>query len=190
MRILLLVTIIVSFAFTMSPINFIEKVLYDGRIEVLIPEQFNVLDDEIINRKYPIDQIPNIVYANDNGTINIAFKQYDYPMSQKKIADFHKNYVASFNKINTASTFISDSLYTIDKQRIGVLEVITPAIDTKIYNFIFYTDVQGELLVCTFNCMQHERKKWKDATRVILKSLKKIPIKNADFDDAVNLKGS
>lgn len=181
MRIFLLLSVITSLAFASPTISFVEKMLYDGRVELLIPEQFNVLDDEIINRKYPIDQIPDMVYANDSGTINIAFKHHAYPMTQKKLRRFHKSYVESFITMNTASTFIGDSIYTVNGEQIGALEVLTPAIDTDIYNFIFYTDIEGELLICTFNCMIEEMPTWQDATQTILKSLEKIEIKNADF---------
>ena len=57
-------------------------------------------------------------------------------------------------------------------RKVGFVELITPAIDTKVYNLIFFTDLNGQLLLCTFNCTEKNIGQWQPAAKEIMASLK------------------
>jgi hypothetical protein len=48
----------------------------------------------------------------------------------------------------------------INGKEVGYLEFLTSAMDTEIYNLIFFTDLDGKLLLCTFNCTKKSIDEW------------------------------
>lgn len=57
----------------------------------------------------------------------------------------------------------------INGKKIGSLQVITAAIDTK--ESFFFTDVDGRLLICTFNCTVEKKVEWHETGKKIFYSL-------------------
>lgn len=53
------------------------------------------------------------------------------------------------------------------------IEFISNAIDTKIYNAMFITTLNGKLLLGTFNCTVNDLNKWKPISKKIISSIKK-----------------
>ncbi|MFY7729462.1 MAG: hypothetical protein ACOVRN_08100 [Flavobacterium sp.] len=53
----------------------------------------------------------------------------------------------------------------------GYIELVTPALDTDIYNLMFFTDLNGKLLICTFNCTKKDMEEWTPVAKEIMNSL-------------------
>lgn len=53
-----------------------------------------------------------------------------------------------------------------------MLELITPAIDTKIHNIMYATSVEGRFLLVAFNTTVEESSKWLPVGKAIMASLK------------------
>jgi len=60
----------------------------------------------------------------------------------------------------------------INGRKVGYLEFITPVIDTDIYNLMFFTDLDGQLLLGTFNCTKRSIDEWQSTAKEIMNSLK------------------
>ena len=59
---------------------------------------------------------------------------------------------------------------SINGKDVGVIELLTPAIDTKIYNLICFSVVDGKILILTFNCTEEEMDDWTLTGQQILDS--------------------
>lgn len=148
------------------------KSLINDKIEIKIPVDFEIMTDELLELKYPSQNRPTFVYTNKSGGINVAFTKSKTKFSQDDILPFKDMMVRTFTKNYPTAEWINKGVKQINGRKVGFLELITPAIDTKIYNLMFFTDLDGQLLLCSFNCTHKNMNDWKPTAKEIMESLK------------------
>jgi hypothetical protein len=148
------------------------KSVLGGKVEILIPSTFTVMKEDMLKLKYPTQNRPALVYTNDAGTINIAFTHTPSSATQNDIPEMKSTFKKMFNTLYKSATWYSDGVITVNGRKVGYLEFLTPAIDTNIYNLMFFTDCQGRVLLCSFNCMENQMKSWAPVGKRIMNSLK------------------
>jgi len=60
----------------------------------------------------------------------------------------------------------------VSGRKVGYLEFMKPEMGHEVYTLVFFTDVQGKLLICTFNCADRQKPEWEPLAKKILNSLK------------------
>lgn len=152
-------------------VDFTTKSLLEDKIELKIPKDFDIMSEELIKLKYPSDRRPTLVYSNETGEINVALNLTDNKANQDLIEPYVENLVTTFKNMYPSAKWKDSGTKVINGKKVGYLKLITPAIDTKIYNVLFFTDLDGKLLLCTFNCTEKNIKKWGTAGDEIMNSL-------------------
>ena len=155
-----------------AEIKLIQKSLLNDMIQIKVPDNFNQMSEDLLNIKYPSSQRPTFVLSDETGGINVAFNHTTNNANQNVIEAYKDNFVKTFKNIYPSAKWKSSGVKEVNGKKIGYLELVTPAIDTKIYNLIFFTDCNGKLLLCTFNCTQKSIKKWSHIAMQIMESLK------------------
>lgn len=148
-----------------------KKSVLGGKVEILIPATFTVMEEDMLKTKYPMQNRPALVYTNDAGSINVAFSQTTSKAEEKDIPEIKETFVKVFKSMYKSSEWLSDGLVTINGKNVGFMELITPALDTKIYNRIFFAECDGRILLCTFNCKESQMKEWAPVGKKIMNSL-------------------
>lgn len=145
--------------------------LLDDKIELKVPIDFNVMSEELLQVKYPASNRPTLVYSNETGGINVAFNHTPNQANQEAIASIEQNLVQVFKTNFPTAEWKDHGTKEINGRQVGYLEMITPALDTDIYNLLFFTDVEGKLLICTFNCTIEHLNSWESTAHEIMSSL-------------------
>lgn len=57
------------------------------------------------------------------------------------------------------------------EKKIGYFKFITEAVDQKVFNYYFFTMLDGKILFFTFNCIKELQKKWETTADAIVASL-------------------
>ncbi len=180
-----LLNILVSFNATAHTIDArIEKVstdsssfyhemrLFDNKVSIMIPNTFSLMSEEIKAVKYPnTKQAPDVVYTNDKSTVNVAFNLKNFPTTQDNLPEVKEVFEKQLATLKPES-FVSE-IRSINGHKYIIYEFISPAVDTKIYNLMFLSDVDGKLLMGTFNCTVSLIEEWKPRALEILMSIKK-----------------
>lgn len=148
-----------------------KKTLLNGKVEILLPKEFNVMPENMLKLKYPSTQRPTLVYSDEDGKINVAFNHTISKATQQQIDSYKDYFISTFKKSYPSAEWIGSGVKKINERNVGYLEVITPAIDTQIYNLLFFTDLDERLLLTTFNCTIDEKEKWFDTAHKIMSSL-------------------
>lgn len=146
------------------------KILND-RVEILLPTEFEIMSEEMMKIKYPSERRPTLVYTNKTGGINVAFNHTSSKATQADIDNYTNSLVNTFKNLYPSAEWKATGVNEINGRKVGYLELITPAIDTKIYNLMFFTDLDGRLLLCTFNCVDKEQNNWTESAKQIMNSL-------------------
>ncbi|MCB2408740.1 hypothetical protein [Hymenobacter lucidus] len=172
-RIITLLTLIYVLASaTYKGIELESKSFINKKVELKIPKGFEVMKEEMMKMKYPSERRPTLVYTNETGGINVALNLTKNKASQDLISPHKDNFVKVFKNIYPSAEWKSSGIKSINGRKVGYLELVTPAIDTKIYNLMFFTDLDGQLLLCTFNCTEKSIKEWQPVAQEIMGSLK------------------
>lgn len=148
------------------------KSLLNNKVELKVPKDFEIMSDEMMKLKYPSERRPTLVFTNKSGGINVALNLTKNKANQDLMVQYKENFVKTFKSMYPSAEWIESGIKEVNGKKVGFLELITPAIDTKIYNLMFFTDVEGQLLLCTFNCTEKSVKEWEPTAKEIMTSLK------------------
>ncbi len=156
---------------TLDKITLVPKLLLDNKVELKIPADFGIMNDEMMKLKYPSERRPTLVYSNTSGGINVAVNLTKSKANQDLITTYMDSFVRTFKNIYPTAEWKDSGVTVINGRKVGYQELITPALDTKIYNLMFFTDLDGQLLLCTFNCVEKNIKEWEPYAKEIMQSL-------------------
>ena len=168
---LTILTVFITTAFT-STINLETKSLFKDKVELKIPIGFDIMSEDLMKIKYPSERRPTLVYSNESGGINIALNLTQSQANQEIISAYTDNFVQTFKNLYPSADWKDSGVKMINGKKVGYLELVTPAIDTEIYNLMFFTDLDGKLLLCTFNCTKKSIDEWTPTAKEIMSSLK------------------
>ncbi len=129
------------------------------------------MKEELLKVKYPGERRPTLVYTNESATVNIAFNHIASKATQQALEQYRKVLAATVKNNYPDAAWEANEIRTINNRKVGVIIVTTEAVDTKIFNQLFFTDVDGRLLIGTFNCTVKEKAEWKATAERILNSL-------------------
>jgi len=134
---------------------------------IKIPKSFSQLDNETINKKYN-GEVPNIVFSNDETTINVAISATNNNMNDSQI----KKYMEDMEKLmSNYSEVIDTKLYKVDNHTIGQMKLVSSAYDTNIYNNMLCFSYNGKLVIINFNCTVNLKDEWEKVGDFIIDSL-------------------
>lgn len=139
----------------------------ENEFYVKVPTTFKQLDYETINKKYNGD-VPNVVFSNDETTINIAISITENEMKNDQIESY-KEYMEKMLKSN--SEIISSNYYKEGNHNIGQIKLMSNAVDTKIYNNMIFFSYNDKLVIIAFNCTEELKEEWQNVGDFITDSL-------------------
>lgn len=145
--------------------------ILNDEVSIQIPKDFDIMPEALLKSKYPSERRPTLVYSNDSGGINVAFNLTQNKANQSLIETYTDVFENSFKNMFPSAVWKNIGTKEINGRAVGYLELITPAIDTEIYNLMFFTDLNGQLLLCTFNCTIKDMEDWVDTAHKIMHSL-------------------
>lgn len=147
----------------------LKKYSFDqDNFSLLIPTDFNIMDQELINKKYPNGNPPTYVLSNDRTTINLALGITTTPIKNSQI----KNYIKSMEmQLSSSVNILGTRFFERNNHEIGEIKFISKAIDTDIYNHMLVFSDNDYLRIVSFNCTKELQEEWQEIADDILNSL-------------------
>lgn len=150
----------------------LKKVL-GGSIEMLLPVEFEPLDSAIIAFKYPRGNAPKEVYSNVQANVNIAFTIKEAgKITDADIGLLIGVLAETFKQALPGSKILGQGLVTQNGSQFGYVELKAEAVDTDIYNLLYFTVKDGNLVIIGFNCVNRLTKTWKKVAKEMMSSIK------------------
>lgn len=154
-----------------TPIELEKKTIMNDKVEILMPKGWKPMSEELIKIKYPRSRPPKLVYSDVTGAISLAFNHTDSKASPATLEKYKEVLKTSLENAYPDAVWEEDAIKEINGKKAGVFRVLTEAVDDKIYNYMVFTDVDGTLLICSFNCIEKKIKEWKPVAHEIMNSL-------------------
>ncbi len=151
-----------------------KKRILNNRVEILLPRGFSIMSEEKAKMKYPSERRPTLIYTNQDDTVNVVFDHTSTKISVGQLYEYKKNLRKTLESIYPSADWFDDKVIKIGGRDVGTLQLLTPAIDIKIYNSMFFTELDGKLLLASVNCTEEKMKDWKSAAREIMNSLRVV----------------
>lgn len=145
--------------------------LYGDKIKLSIPKDFTLMSNEMKRRKYPVGNNPDFVFTNNEGTVNIAFNHTPVTVRNNDVVSFENTFLQQLQNSNPIN--MTHRVELINEAEFVVFEFTSQAVDTKVYNLLFLTNLDGKLLLGTFNCTDDLKKDWEPKMKGMLLSIKK-----------------
>lgn len=141
--------------------------MFDG-FKIKIPSEFKIMNDEIVNVKYPNGNAPSLVYTNDKTTINVALVMNDVTMKNNQIEEYVKTMESTYKNY---SKDVKLKFWERNNHKIGEMEFTTEGSDTEIYNHIITFSVNDKLRLVNFNCTKEQMSEWREVSKFIVDSI-------------------
>ena len=154
-----------------KPIQVIDQSIMEGKITFRMPRLFSIMDLELASLKYPSERRPNLIYTDESTTINLAFNAIQYELSDEEVEDFRDDMAEVLEQAQPSAQWMEKEMTVINDRTIGFIEVITPALDGNIYNLMFFSALDGQALIGTFNCMEDDMETWRPIARSMMETL-------------------
>src|SRR5690349_14628301 len=83
---------------TLHEIILDKKTILNNKVEIKIPREFDIMQEEHLKIKYPAENRPTLVYTDKSTQINVAFNHIPSKANQDMIDDYKSNFVDVFKK--------------------------------------------------------------------------------------------
>lgn len=147
------------------------QTLLAGKVQILIPTDFQRMSQEVLIQKYPSNNRPAIVFTDVTGTINLAVNHTTNRISLEQLPQALPVFANQFENLYPSIQWYRKEVTTLNERRFVVMEFITPAVDGEIYNLMFITELEGRLLMFNFNCTRENEGKWKTIAYQMMNSV-------------------
>lgn len=169
---LVILILVPLLSFAANKIKLKLRSLLEDRIELKVPNDFEIMSEEMTNAKYPSENRPTLIYSNESGSINVALNYTETVAGQSFMELYVESLVSTFESLYPSAEWKDSGVEEINGRKVGYLKLITPAEDSNIYNVIFFTDLDGKLLLASFNCTENFIPEWEETADEIMNSLK------------------
>ena len=149
-----------------------KRSLLDNKIELLVPTDFKPMSADMLNEKYPNrTNQPDVVLTDENAEINIVISLVNQPLQSAQIPAFKDFQITSLKRMHPDAKWLDNGVKVINGKKVGYFKLISNAVDQTVFNYYFFTNVDGKALVITFNCIEKLLPQWKDTAETIVSSL-------------------
>ena len=138
-----------------------ETQLFDGRMQVMLPQSFQDMPSGLARLKYPMEQRPQVIRTNERTDINFTFSLLDQPLENSQVKPLRDTLKKALRRARPDMRFMEDGLRETQERTTGWFEFISNGIDGKLYNIMYLTPVSGRLMQGLFNCPVKDAQNWK-----------------------------
>ena len=154
-------------------IPFSEREIIKKRLYMTIPSAFALMSTELAKFKYPDTNRPNIIFTNEEGSININFSLTKDKLENEWVEEARDFLQEVIIKMNPSCEIISSGI--IDGEtRIGYFDFVSPTIDGEVYNLMFLFALDGQFVLGTFNCTKADMNDWVEIAGQMVRSMRVI----------------
>lgn len=112
-----------------------------------------------------------MVLTDKDGEVNFIADLTNLSVSESQVLVFKEAQLQQLRKSRPDMTVLEEGVKTVNAKNVGYFKFITEAIDQKVFNYYFFTPVDGKILLFSFNCIEKLQKKWENTADAIVASL-------------------
>ena len=145
----------------MVPVTFAERVFLDGKAAIWMPEDFEELTPEEVAVSYPLGNKPDKVYSNSYLDLAAGYNYTQHEVPEEYMGDFLKIARLSLERTGPKVRILTENVRKTGGHTISSMEMISHTVTESIYNLMYFTSLEGRVLLgfINFNCKNRGRYK-------------------------------
>ncbi len=143
-------------------LSFREREIIKDMFWMWLPDGFGPLSKELARLKYPNERRPDIIYTNTETTVNITFSHKPDKLDEGQEEEIRDCMAGIVMRLHPETLITEKDVAEAGGHRMAWFDFTTPALDTDIYNLMFFTSLKGRLLMGGFNCFDSDQEDWKE----------------------------
>ena len=145
--------------------------LLDKKVELTTPAELTEMSAKDYKLKYESRPRPELALSDKRGEVSLTGRLTRQRANESQMAAYKDFQIAELKKAYPDLQLINGGVKMIHGKKVGYFKFISQAIDQKIFNYYFFTVVDGEVLLFNFNCIEKLRKDWENKSEQIVSSL-------------------
>lgn len=132
-------------------VEFARRTLEEYGVSIIMPVTSYDLDKELKKAIYPMDTRPKYVFGNKSVDITVSFQHTVHKISKEQLEEFLAYSEKLLLSVGPKVMFLQKHTLEKEEDKIGVMEFVSSAMDTNVYNIQFYIPVEDGLLIGAIN---------------------------------------
>lgn len=132
--------------------------LFEGRMEIMLPEGFREMPEEMAKWKYPSIYRPPIIMMSEDMRVNCYFNLMDVPLPVEETARAAEGMRVNIKRNQTVE-WVGELVEEPDGQA-AWFAYENRTLDENVWNMVFVTNIGGKLVYGGFNCPKGEEQVW------------------------------
>jgi len=145
--------------------------LLDKKVELTTPAELTEMSDKDYKLKYENRPRPELVLSDKRGEVSLTGRLTRQRAAESQMAAYKDFQLAELKKRYPDLQLINGGVKTIRGKKVGYFKFLSQAIDQKIFNYYFFTVVDGEVVLFNFNCIERLREDWENKSEEMVSSL-------------------
>jgi hypothetical protein len=130
------------------------------------------MSDEMWAAKYQKRTRPILVLTDEDGEVNLIADMTPMLANEGQIAAFKDAQLKQLKGRRPDMVVLKEGVETVNGKKVGYFKFLTQAVDQKVFNYYFFTVVNGKILLFSFNSIQKLQEKWEHTADEMVRSLR------------------
>lgn len=156
------------------PVVFKDIELLDGKARMRMPEDFTARTEEEIASVYCLGTKPQYVFSNGYLRFMVALNWTSNLIADGNIFDFTRFAKQAIERIGPKSRILNVEKLKKEAHNLAILEFIAQTIDSVNYNVMFFTSLEGRLVIGSITFDQRFVKRLRPLTLEMAKSFQLV----------------
>lgn len=152
------------------PVIFKEFDIIEDKAVIRMPSDFIARSDDEIASVYFLGSKPQYVFSNGYLNFMLAFHWTESRIPEDAVFDFLRFAKQAIERIGPKARILEEERLEKDGQKTAILQMIAQTIDSVNYNIMFFTVLEGRLLIGSLTFEQKYRKRLLPLALEIVKS--------------------
>ncbi len=145
--------------------------LLNGKVEILVPSVLAEMNQAQWTLKYGTSSRPELALSDPGFEVSLNAQYTSHQRTEDQLQEYKDFRIASLKKTRTDVQILNEGIIEIHGKKVGFFTFNTQAIGSEIYNYYFFTVVDGKVLLFHFNCKESLRNDWEKTSKEIANSL-------------------
>lgn len=132
--------------------TFSRRIIEECGISLYMPDEFELMDEELKKLIFPLSHPPKYVFASGDTQFQITLNPTQSIVPNDGISKFMDINKALLVKMGPQARILATATIKKDEKNIGIMEVVTQAVDMNVYNVMFYISINNKILMGSIIC--------------------------------------
>jgi len=154
--------------------TFAPKQFFDDRLELMVPQEFSPMPEDIAAGKYLTAQKPQVILSNRDYTIDITLNLLEDLLKAIQIPLCLQKLKNTIREVYPATLFFDAELIETDAATVAYMDFKSFSLSGPVYNIMFVSAICKKPLIGTFNCQFEHWEQWRPVAQAMLKTIREV----------------